>query len=202
MHQSPQHLVADAPWEDDAMPLRVRERTPPAMDKRGPVQARFVDDAGFPKMGIHSAVLQPTRQARERSSSGESFGSHGWREFADRLAIVGAGELGQRPEAETDSGNRGRNTVSKQACDRARSDPPSRRAGSAASAYSVRCSRKQRQRFPGGDRGTGIERCGGSAAGDDGLEARGEAVGEKPWKGRGGARRVYRGATKSIHRSR
>src|SRR5580704_6693601 len=53
-HQSLHHLVADAPWSDEAMLEQVRSYTLTAMRKQGPVAAWIVDDTGFPKKGKHS----------------------------------------------------------------------------------------------------------------------------------------------------
>lgn len=60
MHQSLHHLVADAPWSDEAVLRRVRESALPAMRQKGPVQAWIVDDTGFVKKGTHSVGV--TRQ--------------------------------------------------------------------------------------------------------------------------------------------
>jgi SRSO17 transposase len=54
MHQSLHHLVADAPWEDEAVLRQVRYRVLPAMTQQTPVVAWVVDDTGFPKKGRHS----------------------------------------------------------------------------------------------------------------------------------------------------
>jgi len=54
MHQSLHHLVADAPWSDEAMLERVRGYALAAMRKREPVMAWIVDDTGFPKKGKES----------------------------------------------------------------------------------------------------------------------------------------------------
>jgi SRSO17 transposase len=54
MHQSLHHLVADAPWSDEAVLDRALEFVLPAMWARGPVVAWVVDDTGFPKKGQHS----------------------------------------------------------------------------------------------------------------------------------------------------
>ena len=54
MHQSLHHLVADAPWKDEAMLAEVRRQVLPSMRKHGPVVAWIVDDTGFPKQGKHS----------------------------------------------------------------------------------------------------------------------------------------------------
>ena len=54
MHQSLHHLVAAAPWSDEAVLSQVRGRVLPAMEKHGPVVAWIVDDTGFPKKGRHS----------------------------------------------------------------------------------------------------------------------------------------------------
>jgi len=54
LHQSLHHLVAHAPWSDQAMLRQVRERVLPAMQKQGPVVCWIVDDTGFPKKGSYS----------------------------------------------------------------------------------------------------------------------------------------------------
>ena len=54
MRQSLHHLVAKAPWSDEALLEQVRNQVLPAMQKQGPVVAWIVDDTGFPKKGKHS----------------------------------------------------------------------------------------------------------------------------------------------------
>lgn len=58
--QSLHHLVAKAPWSDEALLEQVRNRVTPVMEKDGPVVAWIVDDTGFPKKGKHSVGV--TRQ--------------------------------------------------------------------------------------------------------------------------------------------
>jgi SRSO17 transposase len=53
-HQSLHHLVADAPWSDEAVLGSVREPVLVAMKQSGPVAAWIVDDTGFLKKGTHS----------------------------------------------------------------------------------------------------------------------------------------------------
>jgi SRSO17 transposase len=53
-HQSLHHLVADAPWSDEAVLESVREPVVRAMKQNGPVAAWIVDDTGFVKKGTHS----------------------------------------------------------------------------------------------------------------------------------------------------
>ena len=60
MHQSLHHVVADAPWSDEAVLDAVLDSVLPAMLQRGPVVAWVIDDTGFPKKGKHSVGV--TRQ--------------------------------------------------------------------------------------------------------------------------------------------
>jgi SRSO17 transposase len=53
-HQSLHHLVADAPWSDEAVLGSVRAQVLTAMKANGPVAAWIVDDTGFVKKGTHS----------------------------------------------------------------------------------------------------------------------------------------------------
>ncbi len=53
-HQSMHHLVADAPWDDDAVLAAVRDAVLPALEAQGPVAAWIVDDTAIPKKGRHS----------------------------------------------------------------------------------------------------------------------------------------------------
>src|SRR5205823_1991248 len=54
MHQSLHHVVADAPWSDEAVLDRCLELVMPAMLRDEPVVAWVVDDTGFPKKGRES----------------------------------------------------------------------------------------------------------------------------------------------------
>ena len=60
MRQSLHHLVAKAPWSDEALLEQVRSQVLPAMQKQGPMVAWIVDDTDFPKKGKHSVGV--TRQ--------------------------------------------------------------------------------------------------------------------------------------------
>jgi SRSO17 transposase len=60
MRQSLHHLVAKAPWSDEALLGEVRSRVLPVMQDQSPVVAWIVDDTGFPKKGRHSVGV--TRQ--------------------------------------------------------------------------------------------------------------------------------------------
>jgi SRSO17 transposase len=53
-HQSLLHVVAQAPWSDQAVLTRVRTHVLPAMTRDEPVQAWIIDDTGYPKKGDHS----------------------------------------------------------------------------------------------------------------------------------------------------
>ena len=59
-HQSLLHFVAQAPWSDEAMLQRVRERVLPSVTREEPIQAWIVDDTSHPKKGKHSVGV--TRQ--------------------------------------------------------------------------------------------------------------------------------------------
>src|SRR6201987_3180284 len=54
MHQSLHHVVADAPWSDEAVLDRCLDFVLPAMLREEPVVAWVVDDTGFPKKGHES----------------------------------------------------------------------------------------------------------------------------------------------------
>jgi SRSO17 transposase len=54
MHQSLHHMVADAPWSDEAVLDRSLDFVLPAMLRQEPVVAWVVDDTGFPKKGRES----------------------------------------------------------------------------------------------------------------------------------------------------
>ena len=54
MHQSLHHVVADAPWSDEAVLDRCLDFILPAMLRQEPVVAWVVDDTGFPKKGYES----------------------------------------------------------------------------------------------------------------------------------------------------
>lgn len=58
--QSLHHLVADAPWSDEAVLDHSLETVIPAMLRKQPVVAWVVDDTGFPKKGRESVGV--TRQ--------------------------------------------------------------------------------------------------------------------------------------------
>src|ERR1019366_9734591 len=53
-HQSLHHLVAHAPWSDEALLQQVCQSVLPQMEQNGPVIAWIVDDTGFLKKGTHS----------------------------------------------------------------------------------------------------------------------------------------------------
>src|SRR5690348_7632585 len=59
-HQSLHHLVADAPWSDEAILDSALDSVLPAMLDGGPIVAWVVDDTGFPKKGQESVGV--TRQ--------------------------------------------------------------------------------------------------------------------------------------------
>jgi SRSO17 transposase len=60
MHQSLHHLVADAPWSDEAILEQVRSYAVSALKEQGSLLAWIIDDTGFPKKGVHSVGV--TRQ--------------------------------------------------------------------------------------------------------------------------------------------
>jgi SRSO17 transposase len=54
MHQSLHHVVADAPWSDEAVLRNVCDAVLPVMQKHRRIVCWIVDDTGFPKKGTHS----------------------------------------------------------------------------------------------------------------------------------------------------
>jgi SRSO17 transposase len=54
VRQSLHHLVAKAPWSDEAVLAAVVRQVLPAMTRKQPVVAWIVDDTGIPKKGKHS----------------------------------------------------------------------------------------------------------------------------------------------------
>src|SRR6201987_4370197 len=105
MHQSLHHVVADAPWSDEAVLAQVRTYALTAMRQKGPVQAWIVDDTGFPKKGTHSVgvVRQYCGQVGKQENcrgGGESVREHVSGEPADCLAFVFAARVGRRPGAQ------------------------------------------------------------------------------------------------------
>ena len=53
-HQSLLHLVAQAPWSDEAVLQKIRELVLPGIERQGRIEAWIVDDTGFTKKGTHS----------------------------------------------------------------------------------------------------------------------------------------------------
>lgn len=53
-HQSLHHLVAKAPWDDQAVLDVACRRALPALQQTGPIQAWILDDTGVAKSGRHS----------------------------------------------------------------------------------------------------------------------------------------------------
>ena len=68
MHQSLHHLVADAPWSDEAVLDRCLDFVIPAMLRRDPVVAWVVDDTGFPRK-VGSAPAARWRWPARKSQS-------------------------------------------------------------------------------------------------------------------------------------
>ena len=71
-HQSLPRLVAPAPWPDQAVLSRVRERVLASITGEEPIQALIIDDTGFPKNGSHSVGVarQYCGQLGKRDNSG------------------------------------------------------------------------------------------------------------------------------------
>jgi SRSO17 transposase len=53
-HQSLHHVVAQAAWDDAAVPAVVRAQVLPAIERHGQVRCWSVDDISFAKQGTHS----------------------------------------------------------------------------------------------------------------------------------------------------
>src|SRR6202171_4684186 len=79
MHQSLHHVVADAPWSDEAVLDRCLDFVLPAMLRREPVVAWVVDDTGFPKKGHESVGVVRIPAKTNADSEGNANGIPGRR---------------------------------------------------------------------------------------------------------------------------
>jgi SRSO17 transposase len=66
-HQSLHHLVAAAPWSDQAVLESVRGQVLTAMKPNGPLRAWIVDDTGLVKKGTHSVGVPASTVDRSAS---------------------------------------------------------------------------------------------------------------------------------------
>src|SRR6266404_6033275 len=57
-HQKLLHFVAEAPWSDEPVLVKVREMVVPAIERHGPIEAWIIDDTSFPKCGSKSVGVQ------------------------------------------------------------------------------------------------------------------------------------------------
>jgi SRSO17 transposase len=53
-HQRLVHFVANAPWSDEQVLAKVREKVLPTIERHGPIEAWIIDDTSYPKQGTHS----------------------------------------------------------------------------------------------------------------------------------------------------
>ena len=53
-HQKLLNLVANSPWSDERVLVKVREQVTPSMTRHGLIEAWIIDDTAFPKKGRHS----------------------------------------------------------------------------------------------------------------------------------------------------
>ena len=57
-HQSLLHFVGKAPWSDEAVLTKVRDRVLPVLERHGPIRAWIIDDTSLPKKGRHSVGVK------------------------------------------------------------------------------------------------------------------------------------------------
>ena len=57
-HQGLLHFVAEAPWSDEPVLVKVRELILPAIERHGAIEAWIIDDTSFPKCGSKSVGVQ------------------------------------------------------------------------------------------------------------------------------------------------
>ena len=57
-HQRLLHFVAEAPWSDEPVLVKVRELILPAIERHGAIEAWIIDDTSFPKCGSKSVGVQ------------------------------------------------------------------------------------------------------------------------------------------------
>ena len=130
MHQSLHHVVADAPWSDEAVLQQVRELGFASHAEAGPVVCWIVDDTGFPKKGSHSVGVarqycgQVGKQDNCRVAVSLSVATWG-RVFPSLIGCT-CPRFGPGQEAAECGRDSGRVAVPDQAADRAGSDPASR----------------------------------------------------------------------------
>ncbi len=58
-HQSLLHFVGQAPWPDEKVLSKVREKVLPALERQEPIKVWIIDDTGIPKQGKHSVGVGP-----------------------------------------------------------------------------------------------------------------------------------------------
>ena len=101
MRQSLHHLVARAPWSDEALLEQVRNQVMSAMEKDGSVVAWIVDDTGFSKEGQafgwgDASILRASRETGKLPGGGQPFGRDLEFESADRISPVAAEGVDRR----------------------------------------------------------------------------------------------------------
>ena len=52
------NFVAEAPWSDEPVLVKVRELILPAIERHGAIEAWIIDDTSFPKCGSKSVGVQ------------------------------------------------------------------------------------------------------------------------------------------------
>ena len=126
-HQSMHHFVADAPWDARDVIRTARAWALEQFERHGPIEARVIDDTGFPKKGKHSgrsgqAVLRRAWQAGQLSGGGEHFTGERHPERTGRVPSLPAGTLGAGQGATASRARSRRNQIPEEVADRTRRD--------------------------------------------------------------------------------
>src|ERR1700732_5022121 len=94
-HQKLLHFVAEAPWSDEPVLVKVREMVVPAIERHGPIEAWIIDDTSFSKVRVQvgrraASVLRAAWQASQLSGGSDVVDRQSSCQPADRVQALSA----------------------------------------------------------------------------------------------------------------